>query len=172
MDGTENWTKNHSLSTASLMALVLLTGGCASSKDVSNDVRYHGGYVPGQIYDLKVDAAVYRVNDAECFLEPRDESRSPAYRGAAVVQELAAGSGIRIDKLVHTTISAPVQGESYVEVFVTPTDQSPGCDRIRLGNGLSRAKVFRAPNTWPTILPTPDPAKLSLASGSDGAAGR
>ena len=87
------------------------------------------------------------------------------------MQELAAGSGIRIDRLVHTTVSAPVQGESYVEVFVTPTDQPPGCDRIRLGNGLSQAKVFRAPNTWPTILLSPDPEKLSLVSGSDGATG-
>jgi hypothetical protein len=154
------------------MGLIILTGGCASSKDVSNDVRYHRGYVPGQTYVLKVDAAVFRVDDAECVLDPADESRSQAYRGVPVVQRLAAGSRIRIDKLVHTTVAAPIQGESYVEVFVTPVDQQPRCKRLTLGSGLSQSKVFRAPNTWPTIILSPNADKLSLDSGSESATGR
>jgi hypothetical protein len=154
-----------------LIGLIIATGGCASSKDVSNDVRYHRGYVPGQIYVLRVDAAVFRVGNPECILDPADESRSQAYRGVPVVQQLAAGSRIRIDKLVHTTVTAPIQGESYVEVFVTPVDQPAKCNRLRLGSGLSRPHVFRAPNTWPTIILSPDPAKLLFDSGSEGATG-
>jgi hypothetical protein len=154
-----------------VIGLIFFAGGCTSSKDVSKDVRYHRGFVPGQIYVLKVDAAVFRVGNPECVLDPADESQSQAYRGVPVAQQLPAGSRIHIDKLVHTTVSAPIQGESYVEVFVTPLDQPPGCNRIRLGYGLSQSKVFRAPNTWPTILLSPDPAKLSLDSGSDGATG-
>ena len=151
---------------ACLIGLIVLTSGCASSKDVSNDVRYHRGYVPGQIYVLKVDAAVFRVGNPECVLDPRDKSRSQAYRGVPIVQELAAGSGIRIDKLVHTTVCAPIQGESYVEVFVTPIGQPAKCHKLTLGSSLSHADVFRAPNTWPTIILSANPAKLSLDSGS------
>jgi hypothetical protein len=146
------------------MLAVLLVGGCATSQDVSNDPRYSIGYAPGQVYRLKANTSIitYGSDLDTCRLESDDALASLADLKPVIVQSLPAGSRIRIDRLVREIIRAPIQGESCVEVFATPLERMCRCRTLRLGNSLSRYTVVNSPDSWPTMIGAPDPAKLTL----------
>lgn len=139
-------------------------GGCTSSQDVSNDPPYQVGYVPGQVYRLECKAAIIKPNsDPEhCGLDADDPPTISRYSDATVMAILPPGDRIRIDRLLHVTVTAPIQGESYVEVFITPLDHPCSCKSLRLGGSLSGAKVVHTPDGWPTMIESPKAAYLTL----------
>ena len=145
---------------AACLGLAMLTG-CASSQDVTNDRRYPTAYRAGEIYETRVGAVVRNAGDT-CMLYPVDDPPNTAELAEPIVQSLPPGTRIRLERLVHTIVRAPIQGESYVEVFVTIVGQSSGCERIRIGNGWSTWAVFTAPNGWPTVIGSPDPGRLTV----------
>jgi hypothetical protein len=138
--------------------------GCTSFQDVSNDPRYSIGYAPGQVYRLKANTSIvtYGSNVDTCQLEANNALAALADSKPVIVQKLSAGSHIRIDRLVHQVIRAPIQGESYVQVFVTPLEQACRCKTLQLGNSLSHYKLVNTPDAWPTMVGAPDPAMLTL----------
>jgi hypothetical protein len=147
-----------------LIVIFFTAVGCTSSTDVSHDPRYYGGYVPGQIYRLTVAGKVYQTAPQTCILAMKS-SPSADYPGSTpIFEELPIGTHIKVDKLVHTTVSAPIQGESQVQVFATPIDRTCNCGSIRLDDTFSTWKSVRTPDGWPTMIGFPDPSKLGEAN--------
>lgn len=152
------------LGKALLIALsAIVVSGCTTTTDVSNDPQYTGGYEPGVTYSLMSNATVYRLNsDPEpCRLAPPDTAYYNKPENAIAVAVLLSGSRVRVDRILHTTVTAAFNGESYTEVFVTPLDQSCGCSPLLLDNALSHWKRVNTPDGWPTMIASPDPAHLA-----------
>ena len=145
------------------MLLALLLSGCTSYHDVSRDPRFGGGYEPGHIYRLSSNGALYGFNsDEPCKLDLADTRTAAQYSAADLVQTLPSGSLFKVERLVHVAISAPIQGESYVQVFVSVVGNPASCKEVVLGNSLSKWTATVAADGTPTMLPSPNPAYVRL----------
>ena len=153
-----------------LLALFSLPGCWASktTNDVSQDRRYLLGYMPGQVYRLRVPTPVTRYpgGSDDCFLETQEyvQAKHPPDVRFVIVQVLPAGSRIRIDRLEHTRLAVRPIGfyESYVHVFVTSVDHPVDCGSLRLSPNVSGVIWLKEPNGESTSIGTPLPERMEL----------
>jgi hypothetical protein len=150
--------------TQSWILAIVAVSGCTTSHDVSDDPTFDQGYMPGQVYQPKAPVAVYKaVGEPNCWLDLNDRVTSSSYPSGTTKTTLPPSSRFRIEGLNHVTVTAPIQGESYVEVVASLVDQPAPCNRLLLGNKLSRWTLGKL-NQWPTMIPAPDGSRVTLES--------
>ncbi|HEX5243402.1 MAG TPA: hypothetical protein VFW23_09105 [Tepidisphaeraceae bacterium] len=155
-------TSDYNAAAIGTMILLLPLVGCTSLTDVSNDSRYQFGFRPGQVYRLNSAAELLQFgkNDSDWVLHAPGAESTTA--GVVVRGTLPAGSRLRIDRLVHETIAAPVQGESHVLVYATLLDPPWVGRQIEIGWSMCHTVFFQAPDGWPTVAGRPDSAYLAI----------
>jgi hypothetical protein len=141
---------------------VALLAGCESSRDVSSEPAFQRGFAVGQTYRLNVPAAIYSFNEGQpCELYRLDDPRIARF-SSSIVQIVPAGSRFRVERLVHVVVNAPVQGESFVRVFVTVLNIAGTCSDSGLVTRLSNRQTTAIAGWWPTVIPLPDSDVMTL----------
>lgn len=139
---------------------------CISSRDVSDDRPYWLGFIPGEVYELKIPTVAVACPPEETFrLESSGNLAKCDPEGSARKAEVSLGTRIRVERLEHVQFHAPIQGESYVDVFCVVIGTPVGDRPVKVGHSLCNWKTFKSPDGWPTLMPLPDPSKTTLVRG-------
>ena len=150
------------------LVFILILTGCETDRDVSMESQFRRGYIRGQIYRLKSDCGIYNFGSCQpCELYRLNDPMIGRF-SSSMTDLIPRGSRFRVDRLVHVTISAPIQGESFVRVFVSVLDHPGACSDVGLVARISdRQVVIIAPGGWPTVIGLPDPDYMVLEEKTD-----
>lgn len=145
----------------------LALAGCANVRDISGNQVLPGGYAPGQTYVSNVELAILETGApiAGFCLDRNRRGISDDHHGQPVLQVLPPGTRIRIDKILHVIVHAPIQGESWTTIVVS-TIAARHYTPLLLsgGNSLSSWKIAIM-SGWDTAYQEPNPRILTLESG-------
>jgi hypothetical protein len=123
---------------AAAAAAACALGGCARpSRDVTSDSRYHGGYIPQQVYVLARETAAIGKPGEPVFLYPPEQLPPPSEYRAGQYTRIPPGTRLRASKFVFEDKQImPTYWEYVLRVYGEMLD-GPLAGRVAELHGLS-----------------------------------